>query len=356
MPAKGPPEETALPPILHKRLEGSPQIKALTPSESDLHLINQMTPGPVTAEDVAVFGMRLANDQLDRSNERFPVSYLQRFADTIPGKSLMVGHDYSKAPSGRFISGEVRSDELGHHLYAKAYVAASSELAEQVRLGIAKDVSIGFKPDTLKCDICQLSYTGSTDGAWCPHIAGRSYDGRLCTLTYGGDTSPSGPVEALEGSSVWLGCQRGAEISTNAAMAALHARKAAWVDAEAAKQPREKREEDMDEIKELQAEVARLTALAAQGKEYAEAGKAYLAHLKAEVLRKAGVLELGEAYTALAGGADLKQLVEINAALDAKVAADLAPVPGAHAGDGNGEEKPAASKRCDPLAPRRRVC
>jgi hypothetical protein len=133
---------------VHRKSLGS--LTKMAPAQpSDLDLIKQHTqPGAeIAAEDVLIVQARLAHDQYDRDHERFPVSYLQRFAETIPGRALLEGHDYTKAPKGRWFDAEVRADGSGHALFAKFYVKATSELASDIRLGIAKDVSIGFIPD-----------------------------------------------------------------------------------------------------------------------------------------------------------------------------------------------------------------
>src|SRR5207253_4992428 len=83
------------------------------------------------------------------------------------------------------------------------YRAAKRRLAKGLRIGLAKDVSIRFKGAGRRCDLCDEPYDG------CPHDKGHEYDGKLCTVTYSGDPQR---YEALEGSLVWLACQRGAEV------------------------------------------------------------------------------------------------------------------------------------------------
>lgn len=291
---------------------------AVTPSEDDLKLINQYALAPVSAEDVTVVPIRLANTELDRSYERFTKACLERLAETIKGKSLMVGHDYSTAPAGRVFDAEVRKDPEGdgHYLFTRAFMSNANPLTADVRMGIAKGASIGFQPSDRICDLDGKDYDGyyksasqraASDEEPCSHIAGRTYDGKLCTLTYGGDLAQ---MEALEESLVWLGCQRGAETSPKGALDPTC--KAAHFDA-LEQSPSGKGES----MKELEEALARIKAL--------ESEKAALAPLVAdgEAYRKWLKEDISRLYTSMedtAAGATL-----LGALADAK-AADLETV------------------------------
>ncbi len=304
--------------LWRKDWPGEQKLAKADLDETGLALINQFTPEPVGKEDVWTGSMKLANDQYDRADERFPKAYLQRFAETLPGKSVMLAHDYRTAPVGRFYDAEVRQDQSGSYLHAKYFLNADGPVTGDVRKGIMGHVSIGFQPDERLCDLCGKDY----DGAWksysssraqadddpCSHILGRDYNGRKCTVTYGGDLTK---VEAQEGSFVWLGCQRGAETTRMSALANAH--KAAHFDALAPAGG--KQGESMDEKeklaaaareKELTAEIERLKPLAADGERYRE-------WLKSEISRLHTSLEEGET-----AGAILKALDSADAAsLDA---------------------------------------
>ena len=227
-----------------------PSQRKITPSESDLAIIEQfaLAGEPVNAADLFIGRMSLANDQYDRSHERFPESYLAQFAHTIPGKSVMIGHNYDDGPSGRIFKAEVTSRlapesqrqplaAIGKELVVGYYLLADSELARKVRSGIARDVSIGFYPDQRICDLCEKDYDGwmKGDDDPCPHVAGHEYDNDMgrapARVTYGGNVEK---VEALEGSFVWLGCQYGAQ-AINAMRAFSPQAKAAFFDSRAGK-------------------------------------------------------------------------------------------------------------------------
>jgi hypothetical protein len=235
--------------------------------------IAKMALEPVPDDQIYVAHATLANDQLDRSYERFRPEHLQRFADTIGGKALLPGHDQSAIPLGRWVEGLVTRDAAGsHQLMATFYVAAKSELATRLRMGIAKDVSIRFKAAGRQCDLCDEPYDG------CPHNKGHEYDGKLCTVTYSGDPQR---YEALEGSLVWLACQRGAEV-VGAKAAGLYGGHVLEMEV-----PEEKtvtKDEEtalLAKVAEQEDEIKRLKAYEARAKD----GDAYQAMLKGQIAK-----------------------------------------------------------------------
>lgn len=188
----------------------------------------------VTADDVHVREMWLAHNMHDTTGERFPKAYLDRFAETIPGKSVLPGHDTGAMPLGRFFRGRVTArqesafpvlvregsgngrsrlqfrNEAARVTWLKTgfYFPNDPEgeaMRNRIDLGVYKWVSIGFRYSDLLCDVCKASYFGN-----CPHIIGwRTEDSTLVTGTYGGDPNEA---EALEGSIVFLGAQQTARI------------------------------------------------------------------------------------------------------------------------------------------------
>lgn len=333
--------------VVRKQLGSLTKMAAAQPS--DLDLIKQHTqPGAeMAAEDVLIVQAMLAHDQYDRSHERFPVSYLQRFAETLPGKALLEGHDYNKRPQGRWFDAEVRDfvgardpANPGHGLYAKFYVNAKSDLASDIRLGIAKDVSIGFIPDKRFCDHCGKDYERE-----CVHMAGQEYDGKLATVTYGGDEKKA---EAVEGSIVWLGCQPGAQVLGQSS--SLYQRKMAL--AEAAREG-----DNTVDLVAAKAEIERLKPLAEKGEQWKATAEKYEAYLRAEILRKTKAKEMASTRSEAAAtkaaefvgklllGSSVEHLESLNADLDEQLKAVLATgaraegaghVPGA---DDNQREK-----------------
>jgi hypothetical protein len=190
-------------------------------TEAQLALINRYALEPLTAEQVYVRRMRLCNDQPDRSYERFPEAYLKRFAATLPGKSFLGQHDRRSFALGRFFEATVEKEDGITYLVPSFYMvrlAANEEARGQIDGGVWSHVSIGARVDKRLCDLCGKDYDlsqwdGEGNFLGCKHLKGREYNGKVCTITYGGDLQK---VEALEGSIVWLGAQYGAEMAKDA--------------------------------------------------------------------------------------------------------------------------------------------
>jgi hypothetical protein len=89
------------------------------PDAADLALINERYAlAPLAAEELYVRRMVLANDALDRTYERFPPAVLERFAQTLPGKPVLIAHDKSELPIGVIYRAAVRparAGEVGQH-------------------------------------------------------------------------------------------------------------------------------------------------------------------------------------------------------------------------------------------------
>ena len=167
------------------------------PDDDEMSILGSADYAPgVPADSLRVRQMLLAHDQYDRTGERFPVEYLQRFAETLPGKSVLTGHDKRSAPIGRFFAADVESrreksfpvlhngKDIGEvdekaapagfversrtvkWLSGKFYYPSSDTRTDDAfTTGIWKWVSIGFRFDDITCDVCRKSYLKSD----CPH-------------------------------------------------------------------------------------------------------------------------------------------------------------------------------------------
>ena len=195
--------------IVHKSFETEQTvIKAEAP---DLAAIRKYALREVNEGDVFTGSMKLCHDRYDRTHERYTKAYLDRFAETLPGKAVMPGHDYSALPLGRFYAASVVPDSEGHHLKVSYYLPKDSPLVPQIELGVLKDVSIGFNAGRRLCDLCGDTWRAEK----CDHWPGQEYDGQKCTLTY--CETEAHKAEAMEGSFVWCGAQPGAEAVAMAA-------------------------------------------------------------------------------------------------------------------------------------------
>lgn len=232
-------------------------MKAAEVSPDILAAVNAHALEPMDSGDLMVRRMDLAHDQYDRTLERFPKSYLQRFAETLPGKSVLAAHDTRQLPVGKWFDAKVTSRTQDQPIFVqpgsgKAFTepvpgfeiqrqrvqlldagfyypttdARGQELDTWIKAGIYNSGSIGFRFADLNCDVCKTSYWNSN----CPHIIGYPLDwswdnrgatGDLVTGTYSGTPEQiQREAEALEGSLVYLGAQPNARIRKHLMVAA----------------------------------------------------------------------------------------------------------------------------------------
>lgn len=187
---------------------GSKSVSGADITAAMLAKINGFALKELTVDDVYVRKCLLAHNAIDRDNERFPEGLLDNFAETLPGKSLLFGHDRrSYLPLGLFFdaSTEVMSVDQFKALTGEAprlpegmsevkvlwgwfYIAktaTSSDMIVNIEAGVYRHVSIGFAASDL------IGVKKEINGP---------------TLYY----EYVAPGEALEGSLVWLGAQPGA--------------------------------------------------------------------------------------------------------------------------------------------------
>lgn len=203
------------------------ETRAVEPDEGHLAQIRPYLLRDFPIEDLYIRKIMLANDQVDRSFERFDVGYLKRFAETIVGKSVLVGHEYGTAPVGRFFAADVEVDERGWNWVAPWFYMPKSDgnalARDSIDSGVWSYASIGASVDYegLRCDICGRPYyywlSKADSDERCPHIMGEVYDGQVCTATWDSTMSDMNRVEAVEGSIVYLGCQYEAAVAKSAA-------------------------------------------------------------------------------------------------------------------------------------------
>jgi hypothetical protein len=296
----------------------APAVGGSEPTAAQLAQINRFAREPLDAAEVYVRQVRLATDAYDRTWERLPRLYLERFAQTLPGKPLLLGHDSAETPTGLWFAAAVRPAHAGEPgewcLDAWFYLRnseANAEIRRQIDAGVVRYASIGFRHDGVQCDVC--GQVMDRPGG-CAHWPGREVDGQAATFTYTGDPER---VEAHEGSLVYLGAQYGAEL-----IKAVDGRQ--WtVDS----RPTDKDAPDPSVPSELSTAYGLLpTAL----KALAEDGQAYRAWLRAELARLAGIVraeaEAGLLLSALEGQPAAKWLPVI-ASFQARVEALLPAAP-----------------------------
>jgi hypothetical protein len=155
-----------------KKKEFKGLFKAATTAGIDEQLakINHFTRRPYAAEELYIGQMRLANNCIDRDNERYSESILKEFAKTVIRKSLLLDHDRRlSAAIGKFFDCEIEKISLAqaiketgellrlpegikevHFLAPWFYIpkeAVENTLLSKLEAGICDFVSIGFRAE-----------------------------------------------------------------------------------------------------------------------------------------------------------------------------------------------------------------
>ncbi len=270
------------------------------PPPDHLPLIGRYALSPVgDGSGFYVRRMALANDAVDRDDERFPEPVLQRFAATLPGKAVLLNHDHGTQGQGLCYKSEVRpsvSGEPGSHtLDAYFYVPktpATQGTRDAIDAGTMRHGSIGFQSDDRLCSSCGKSYYD------CPHLPGEKLPGGRVHFDYGGDLDR---YEAAELSLVYLGAQRGAGIKQSLkegvgmenekALARIKELESELAELPALKERSAGYKALEEALETAKRDLAALTAQDGAKALLATDGAAYREHLKAEVKRYAGILE-----------------------------------------------------------------
>jgi hypothetical protein len=124
-------------------------IKAVgEPSPTDMAAINRLALKELQHSEVAVFDLRVCSNQVDRDSERFSEEVLEDFVATLPGKSLLEGHDWGPVGIGRFFAAQLAEDGPVTWLMGRCYLdrqdAESATMIRRMETGIAWADSIGF--------------------------------------------------------------------------------------------------------------------------------------------------------------------------------------------------------------------
>lgn len=218
-----------MPKILHDdglkafaKIISSQATHSNVPTSAQLSKINELSRVPLTADEVYVGSIDLANDQVDRSYEWFPVPVLRQFGKSIVARNLEMGHEYRiNPPQGLFFDASVVKESDVNWLRCSYYMpktADNEHTRAMIDAGVYRYASIGFGPADdvsfgdgadLICDICGNSFY---DYENCPHWPGQKYPvrGEDVTATF----HYEGKWQAVEGSIVYLGCQYGAEMKS----------------------------------------------------------------------------------------------------------------------------------------------
>lgn len=163
------------------------------PTTEQLTRINQLARVPLSEDEAYVFPAKLVGDQMiPRRFYRLTPNFLRKMAvQAREGVSLLLDHSWANLgimtiPIGRTFDSRLQMDGEEMALYADHYMKTGQkvgdievdQIAEGIDAGTIFDTSIGFTVTSQTCSICGQEYFGGN----CPHIRGREYDSKLCTV------------------------------------------------------------------------------------------------------------------------------------------------------------------------------
>ena len=272
--------------------------KSGAPDKEELELINRFSRKELTAEEVYTFAVRLCDNEVDRDGERFSPETLEELAGLFVGKTGIFDHSWTAAgQTARIYRAEV-AEESGAVTaagdpcrYVKGYAyllrtPGNRELIAQLDGGILREVSVGCAVRRSVCSIC-----GQQAGS-CGHEKGQYYGGKLCY------TSLEGAADAFEWSFVAVPAQPKSGVMKSLRPREVTLRQLA------------------DGCPECAGELERL-------EKEALLGRRYLASLRAEVVRLAGLDRDGAGRAVMeriAGRLEEPELLELKRVYAAKAA------------------------------------
>ena len=152
-------------------------------TEEELKLINKYALAPLSADEVFTFKSILCDNEVDRQSERFTLKALEDLKKLFIGKTVIKDHSWSANDQvARIYATELvtggktnKSGEPGAQLVAYCYMvktASNADLIAEIKGGIKKEGSVGFRASSVICSIC------GTDNAksYCRHFPGKSYE------------------------------------------------------------------------------------------------------------------------------------------------------------------------------------
>ena len=159
------------------------QLEKQEATDEEMKLINKHTLSPLSAEEVFTFKATLCDNEIDRQSERFTMKALEDLKKLFIGKTVIKDHSWSandqvaRIYATELVTGEKtnKSGEPSAQLVAYCYMvktASNADLIAEIKGGIKKEGSVGFRASSVICSIC------GTDNAksYCRHFPGKSYE------------------------------------------------------------------------------------------------------------------------------------------------------------------------------------
>jgi len=183
-------------------------------SDEQLALVNRLTRRTLGRDEIFVFSLTLCDNEIDRDGERFTRASLETLAGMFVGKTGVFDHSpKTENQNARIFQAQVEDDtalnSLGEpycRLRAWAYMLRSpknEELIFEIDGGIKKEVSVGCAVAKVTCSVCGADQKAAP----CTHEKGCEYNGTICHHLL------EQPTDAYEWSFVAVPAQKNAGVT-----------------------------------------------------------------------------------------------------------------------------------------------
>ena len=183
-------------------------------SDENMQKINKYTRRELKPEEIYCFNVILCDNEIDRDNERFTISALQKISEIFVGLTGIFDHNHKgENQTARIYDAWVETDssrkttenEVYHCVKASAYMVrnkSNQDLILEIDGGIKKEVSISCQVIKLMCSVCGVNRKEKS----CSHVSGKKYNGKNCYIIM------DEPIDAYEWSFVAIPAQRNAGV------------------------------------------------------------------------------------------------------------------------------------------------
>ncbi len=193
-------------------------IEPLQATEDEMKKINKCTLEPLDASEVFTFSAVLCDNEIDRQYEQFTLKALRDLKKLFIGKTVIKDHKHlADNQIARIYDTElVATDKTTTNgqpytqLKANIYMVrteSNKDLITEIKAGIKKEGSVGFRTAGAVCSVCGTDNTKS----YCAHYPGLKYtkNGAEQTCTF----ELTGATDAFEFSLCAVPAQRQAGVS-----------------------------------------------------------------------------------------------------------------------------------------------
>lgn len=193
-------------------------IEPLQATEDEMKKINKCTLEPLDASEVFTFSAVLCDNEIDRQYEQFTLKALRDLKKLFIGKTVIKDHKHlADNQIARIYDTElVTTDKTTSNgqpytqLKANIYMVrtkSNKDLITEIKAGIKKEGSVGFRTAGAVCSVCGTDNTKS----YCAHFPGQKYtrNGAEQTCTF----ELTGATDAFEFSLCAVPAQRQAGVS-----------------------------------------------------------------------------------------------------------------------------------------------